>query len=189
MPRNANGCYARIYDLKHPVLVPFWAAGFSFSKSHFRDTVPFDPNTKWLFHGEEFHQGTRLWTHGYDFYSPQYDILFHKYAARASRGKMPFSKEIQAARDISEKRVNYLWNLLDIRTPDISKEQREEIIKDIELYPLGNKRTMKQFWNFVGCDPILQNITIFETEMWSKNGLQRVPWNAPFAKDDPLLGQ
>merc|ERR1712087_898980 len=95
MPRNANGCYAKVHDLSRPILVPFWAAGFAFSKSHFREAVPFDPHTKWLFHGEEFHHATRLWTHGYDFYSPQYDILFHRYAANAKRGRMPYSKEVK----------------------------------------------------------------------------------------------
>ena len=96
MPRNANGCYIRINSeyQNRGIIVPFWAAGFSFSKSHYRSAAPWDPYTKWLFHGEEFYFGTRAWTHGYDFYSPPYDIVFHRYADKAKRGRMPYSKEV-----------------------------------------------------------------------------------------------
>eukprot|EP01084_Bolivina_argentea_P102684 183937_1 len=187
MPRNANGCYAKIYNLNHPVLVPYWAGGFAFSKGHFRINIPFDPHTKWLFHGEEFLRATKLWTFGYDFYSPQYDILFHRYADRGHRGKMPYTKEVGDARDLAEKRINYLWGILDIRTPDI--KDKTNFIMDIDKYSLGDKRTLQQYWQFVGCDPIKQNITIFEIEKWSNGGLTRIPWNSPYDKDDPLAGQ
>eukprot|EP01083_Nonionella_stella_P086197 239291_1 len=188
MPRNANGCYAKIHDLSHPIVVPFWAAGFSFSKSHFRDVVPFDPHTQWLFHGEEFLRGTKLWTFGYDFYSPQYDIVFHRYADRGKRGKMPYTQDIGDLRDRSEKRVNYLWGLLDLRTPQVLKDEKqmELITQDIDKYGLGDKRNMDQFWEFVACDPINQNITVFKQSLWSKGGLRRVPWNPPYAEKDPV---
>ena len=76
MPRNANGCYLSVkkrLDLES-VLVPFWAAGFSFAKAHLRENVKWDPHTQYIFNGEEFHFATRAWTHGYDFYSPPFDI-------------------------------------------------------------------------------------------------------------------
>ena len=144
--------------------------------------MPFDPHTKWLFHGEEFHHATRLWTHGYDFYSPPYDVLFHRYASKSNRGRMPYSKEVGVLRDRSEKRVNALWGLMDLRTPNVSAAERAEILAEIERYGLGDKRTMEQFWEFVGCDPILLNITVFARELYENGGLDRVAWNA----DDPL---
>ena len=190
MPRNANGCYIKISSAaaqKTGILVPFWAAGFSFSKSHYRSAAPWDPYTKWLFHGEEFYFGTRAWTHGYDFYSPPYDIVFHRYADKAKRGRMPYSKEVQQLRDASEKRVNYVWGLLETRTPNQGQMDKAQLL-EIDTYgKLGDKRTLKQFWKFAGLDEIKQNITVFDHGLWAKGGLTRVPWNEPYTDQDPVL--
>ncbi|ETO18357.1 hypothetical protein RFI_18917 [Reticulomyxa filosa] len=89
LPRNANGCYTHVIpklrDAHRSVLVPFWAAGFSFSKAHLREQVPWDPYCKFVFHGEEFLFVSKAWTHGYDMYSPPYDIVFHRYYEDASK--------------------------------------------------------------------------------------------------------
>ena len=103
---------------------------------------------------------------------------------------MPHSSEVARLRDESEKRVNYLWGLLELRTPGILKQDKSnEFLKDIELYGLGDKRTMEQFWQFVACDPYKQNITVFDTAIYSGGGLKRVPWNEPYNKLDPLRNQ
>ena len=89
-----------------PHLQPFWAAGYSFSKSHAVRRVPYDPHTAFLFHGEEFSRGARLWTSGYDlralrssaflhrpirstsrydFYSPSENLVFHHYNRKVRR--------------------------------------------------------------------------------------------------------
>eukprot|EP00662_Eupelagonemidae_sp_cell21_P058275 gene58275-biopygen64036 len=49
--------------------------------------VPFDPHLPFLFHGEEILLTVRLWTAGYDFFSPGENVLFHHYY-RSGRPRM-----------------------------------------------------------------------------------------------------
>ena len=183
MPRNANGCFAQT---KKAVLVPFFAGGFSFCKSHFWETVPWDPYMLYIFNGEEFGIATRGWTHGYDFYSPPFDIVGHWYDKGPKRRSphVGSNHESYKLRDRSEKRVNYLWNVLQLRTPELnpSKMSNQELqpfveLKEIEKYGLGNKRTLQQYWEFAGINIINKTFTVFDTQLWAQGGLTYVPWN------------
>ena len=187
MPRNDGMCYLQIKNMSKPILVPFFAAGFSFIKSHFRINVPFDPHTKYLFHGEEFQFATRLWTNGYDLYSPQFDIIFHRYSSEnAKRGVKTFTNKMFKIRDSSEKRVNYIWGLLDIRTPNDTNKAN---LIEIQKYSLGNKRRIDQYWKFAGIDPKKLKNTRFNISVYANDELIRVPWNPPYDGFDPVLTQ
>ena len=70
-----------------PQLQPFWAAGFSFSRGHFKVRVPYDAYQPMVFQGEEIAIGIRGFTFGYDFYAPRESVVFHEYAERSSRRK------------------------------------------------------------------------------------------------------
>ncbi len=53
--------------------------------------------------------------------------------------------------------------MLELRTPnDIDKAD----IEDIQLYPLGNKRLLNDYWKFCGIDPIEKTYTVFKEEVW-----------------------
>lgn len=54
--------YAAIKDM--PQLQPFWAAGFSFSRGHFKVQVPYDAYQPMVFQGEEIAIGIRGFTYG-----------------------------------------------------------------------------------------------------------------------------
>ena len=56
-----------------------WGAGLSFSKCHAELKVPYDPMTPQIFDGEEFSRAIRLWTYGYDIYSPHRVYIVHDY--------------------------------------------------------------------------------------------------------------
>lgn len=58
---------------------PFIAAGFFFGPGKFLENVPYDPNLSYLFQGEEFLLGMRLWCKGYRFYNPTENLIFHYY--------------------------------------------------------------------------------------------------------------
>jgi [Skp1-protein]-hydroxyproline N-acetylglucosaminyltransferase len=77
--------YAIITDM--PQLQPFWAAGFSFSRGHFKVLVPYDGYQPMVFQGEEIAIGIRGFTYGYDFYAPKQSVVFHEYAEKSSRRK------------------------------------------------------------------------------------------------------
>lgn len=68
-----------------PQLQPFWAAGFSFSRGHFKVRVPYDAYQPMVFQGEEIGIGIRGFTHGYDFYAPRDSVVFHEYAVKSAR--------------------------------------------------------------------------------------------------------
>eukprot|EP01042_Synura_sphagnicola_P007995 gene7995-10236_t len=70
-----------------PQLQPFWAAGFSFSRGHFKVRVPYDAYQPMVFQGEEISIGIRGFTYGYDFYAPRDSVVFHEYAERNPRRK------------------------------------------------------------------------------------------------------
>mmetsp|Transcript_13887 Transcript_13887/g.26153 ORF Transcript_13887/g.26153 Transcript_13887/m.26153 type:complete len:701 (+) Transcript_13887:43-2145(+) len=62
-----------------PLLIPFWAAGFSFGRGHFVVQVPYDQYLPMIFQGEEISIGIRGFTYGYDFYAPEKSVLYHYY--------------------------------------------------------------------------------------------------------------
>jgi len=174
MPRNANGCH--IDNVTKPILTPFFCGGFSFARSHLRDNVQWDPYLKYVFWGEEFGFGSRAWTHGYDFYSPDKDIVGHYYGLGKDdepKRKSPYnsdSAEKQRTKIAGEKRIQYLWNVL----PEEQESQAE--LAEISKYGMGDKRTLQQFWDFAGMDVQKQSYTVFKKDLWRSGGLQYVPW-------------
>eukprot|EP00913_Durusdinium_trenchii_P032774 g30680.t1 len=48
----------------------FWSAHFSFSSAKVLKEVPYDPSLLMLFFGEEILMTVRLYTHGWDLFSP-----------------------------------------------------------------------------------------------------------------------
>ena len=55
----------------------FWAAGFSFSLGELIRAVPYDPHCPFLFLGEEMGLAMRYYTHGWDFFAPGVNIVYH----------------------------------------------------------------------------------------------------------------
>ena len=62
-----------------PLFAPFVAAGFFFCRSEFLKDVPFDPFLPWIFMGEEILLSARLFTSGWDIFSPTHDVIGHQY--------------------------------------------------------------------------------------------------------------
>lgn len=65
--------------LTKPLLGRAWAAGWSFAKCHMERNVPNDPGLSGFFDGEEYSRFLRMWTHGYDVYTPHRPVVFHDY--------------------------------------------------------------------------------------------------------------
>lgn len=65
-----------------PRFAPFVAAGYFVAHSRFLTDVPFDPFLPWIFMGEEISLSARLWTSGYDIFSPPEDVTSHIYVRR-----------------------------------------------------------------------------------------------------------
>lgn len=68
--------------LEYPAFAPFTAAGYFVAHAGFLHEVPFDPFLPWIFMGEEIIMSTRLWTSGYDIFSPSRSVVGHMYVRR-----------------------------------------------------------------------------------------------------------
>jgi len=67
---------------EYPAFAPFTAAGYFCAHADFLSEVPFDPFLPWIFMGEEIIMSTRLWTAGYDIFSPTEPVVGHIYVRR-----------------------------------------------------------------------------------------------------------
>ena len=118
-----------------PAPVPFVAGGFLFGPGSMVREVPFDPDLPMLFQGEEVLHAARLWTHGYDMYTPTDNYVFHYYV-RESQPKF--------------------WN-------DMGYYEKQEVTHDKvrkllrgELgeyaYGMGSARSLEDYNRFAGLD-------------------------------------
>jgi len=129
-----------------PTLIPFMAAGFFFCHGDFLDDIPFDPNLPYLFNGEEILFAVRMWTHGYDFYSPTKNLAYHYYD-RKNEPKfwddLPnYNNEVQHA-------IIKVLYLLGKRK---RKDVQPSLLVDIDKYGLGSYRSLQEYYNFSKLD-------------------------------------
>lgn len=113
-----------------PSAIPFASGGFFFGPGSVVTTVPFDPTLDHLFQGEEVLYSARLWTHGFNMYSPTQTIMFHKYT-RNDEPKF-WDEENDRERARSVKRV---LKLFDGALPGYA-------------YGFGKKRSLDAYWKF-----------------------------------------
>lgn len=192
IPRHQAGQYA---PPGKSYLVPFWSACVSFSKAHAFRTVMFDCCAPYTFDGEEFSYGIRLWTHGYDFYSPKDTILMHQYyhpgvVQRTGRKRNLYhenkwNEHYKVMRESNE-RFRQMLGL---------PKMQEANMKDIEKYGMGNVRTRQQYIEFSGvkldegtqdfiCDKIIKGEGL---KLVPLNFEPTLPYTGTTVDPDPLL--
>ncbi|MEO0493050.1 MAG: GlcNAc-transferase family protein [Actinomycetota bacterium] len=66
-----------MHDRSRPVPSPTLAAGQIFTRGRFCRDVPYDP--KLYFAGEEISLAARAFTHGYDLFAPNENLIWHRY--------------------------------------------------------------------------------------------------------------
>jgi hypothetical protein len=122
---------------------PFCAAGFLFGPSDIIGEVPYDPHL--YFQGEEITLAARLWTHGWDIYSPNGVILYHDYTKRPARPRHWHDHAAWTkANQQSCARVRHLLGMENAADPDA--------LAEIERYGLGAARSLAEYQAFSGVD-------------------------------------
>jgi hypothetical protein len=115
-----------------------------FSEYTILQDVPFDPSLPYLFVGEEILHSIRIYTNGYNIYTPTENIVYHEYT-RAGKDKIwtdnPYYSDIPAF----EKAKMYikLNENKDFNLPD-------ELKNNMDKYGLGKARTLEDYYNFAG---------------------------------------
>lgn len=126
---------------KKPKKNYFIAAGFVFAPSRFIKEVPFDPYLPYLFVGEEILLSARAFTHGWDVFSPNKDILYHFYT-RKDEPKF-WEKNYKQPTD-AELKVKIILGQAD--TSEIKNIHNPMIRESIKKYTIGTKRSLKEFY-------------------------------------------
>ena len=70
---------------RRPLPQGWAAAGFLFARGELLSEVPFDPYLDYVFDGEEITYSIRMWTHGWDIFSPNENILYHYYGRKSAK--------------------------------------------------------------------------------------------------------
>jgi hypothetical protein len=135
-----------------PYNTPYAAAGFMFCESTFLNELPFDPNLKNIFVGEEILHSIRFYTHGWDIFTPTEDIVFHEYT-RETKPKV-----------WSDNNFNDSHAFLKIKQllmlDDTNETPPDYIMENIDKYGLGTVRSLQDYYDFAGID--LKNKKIYK---------------------------
>ena len=119
----------------------FLAAGFLFGPGQIIADAPYDPHI--YFQGEEITLAIRLWTRGWDFFSPNKVVIYHDYTNRPDRVR--HWKDDRDWAKINDRSLNRVRHLLGMSISD-----DPETLKEIEIYGLGAERDLAAYEAFSG---------------------------------------
>lgn len=135
-----------------PVPVAFSGAGLVVMYGRALFDTPFDPNLSFLFFGEELLFSARLWTAGYNFYAPVQTFLVHAYGREGKPRFWNDLKNFEACRKKAVMRAKYLLGVA--RLDEVDPAYR----KDLDVYGMGKKRTLKQYEEYAGFDLVTKKV-------------------------------
>lgn len=131
-----------------PEKTAFWAAGLSFSLADSEREVPYDQHMPYVFMGEEPSRALRLYTHGWDFYIPSDNTIFHYYKREGAprlEGMRHFSApELAIKRDMGANRV---WHLFGM---PVKGRIETAGLAPGEAFALGDERSRQQYLDRAG---------------------------------------
>lgn len=147
---------------------PYASAGFLFGYGIFLHEVPFDPYLPYLFQGEEILLATRLFTNGWDLYNLSQPVCTHNYERKDKPHFWDDQKE--EWKHIQKETHNKYYYLLQ----QYSKDKVDPIyLTFIENYGMGSKRTLKDWFDFAGIDPISKKV---QSRCKMKYNIQNKKW-------------
>lgn len=122
---------------------PFIGAGMIFAPSGIIQEVPYDPHIYFI--GEEITLAVRLWTHGWDIYTPTRVAVYHEYSERLNKRRHWHDHKLWT--ELSERAARRIRHLLG--TEPTSDAQA---LNDIERFGLGSRRSLAEYEVFAGVD-------------------------------------
>ncbi|GMF24567.1 unnamed protein product [Phytophthora lilii] len=148
--RGSNGLVrtvgaSMITGSKFPQLEALWGAGLSFNKCHAERRVPVDSHTLWMFDGEEFLRASRLWTSGYDMYSPSElgSVIYHNYSKVPARFEH-ITVDPQVKKRESEMAINRFNHLVGKPVKGLVDTY------ELDKYGFGSVRSFESYLKFSG---------------------------------------
>lgn len=143
-----------VEKLRTPLLAHTWSPGFSFSKCHLEEAAPSDGFLPYVSSDiEAFARYVRMWTRGYDVYTPTQNIVLRK--PNDPESNVHRTEWIDNWR--GRKTTMLLKSLKRIRSylgipGRVDNEATPQKLDNLGLYGLGKRRTLSQLNEFVGID-------------------------------------
>tara|TARA_E500000178_G_scaffold356118_1_gene431794 strand:+ start:2360 stop:3613 length:1254 start_codon:yes stop_codon:yes gene_type:complete len=140
----------KVYD--KPFSANGWSGCFSFSKGDICHDAPIDPYTPDVFFGEEMDMALRLFTRGWNFYSPHYPIAYTNFD-RSYRDTFWQKKGAGYDKNItlsSRLRIHYRLGTLPYLLKSKIENDYPELIINHNLFTLGNERNLKDYEKLIG---------------------------------------
>jgi [Skp1-protein]-hydroxyproline N-acetylglucosaminyltransferase len=154
-----------------PKYAPFVAAGFFFGPAELLYEVPFDPFLPWIFMGEEISVSARLWTSGYDIFSPTTNVLNHYYVRRHYpkfwESVNRFFHKPSIHNDIVELVINRVKYMLGYPESSLELVHPPSVLYRQQDWSMGKKRSLAKYMEMVGLD--MQSKTTTKN-MWCHKG-------------------
>lgn len=143
-------------DPNKKYLSPFpsngWSGCFSFSSGDICHDAPIDCYTPDVFFGEEMDICLRLFTRGWNFYSPNYPIAYTNFN-RGYRDTFWQKKGFGYNKNItlcSRLRIHYRLGTLPIQIKNLIEEKYPQLLIEIDKFMLGNIRNLKDYEKLIG---------------------------------------
>nr|ACI16047.1 hypothetical protein [Bodo saltans] len=151
-----------VHKTTKPRPQPYAAAGFLFADARVIFEVPFDPHLNYVFDGEEILYSVRMWTHGWDIFSPNENIMYHYYyRKKAKKFWSLLPHDWVTHRDRAIRRIQFLLNATKDKTTERvvpADTQEEYVIVDLDKYGLGKSRTLAEYYEFAGLDHVNKKV-------------------------------
>lgn len=126
-----------------PTPTSFIAAGFLFGPGQIIADAPYDPHI--YFQGEEITLAARLWTHGWDLFTPNKHVIYHDYSNRPNRVRhWKDDRDWGKLNQRAMKRVRHILDMEPSTDPDV--------LEEIDTYGLGTTRTLQDYEEFSNLD-------------------------------------
>ncbi len=128
---------------------PFYIANFMFCRSGLLKEIPFDPYI--TFWGDEITFSARLWTHGYDVFQPNQNVIWHYWRRDELLGIQPYRRADTKESKQSMARIKHLLGF--------TQSNDTMALAELEKYGLGSERNLSDLWAFAGLDWKKRTIT------------------------------
>ena len=188
-----NHADGKATGLKRPLLSYAPSSQFAFAKCHYETNVPHDPFAAQLLETERFPQYARMWTRGYDVYTPSENIVYsesdtlhplHHSAGHGANGERKWPPN-DSERQHSHVRMKVLLGIhhgIDASSLGSGTRIAGKISTaraNLGIYGMGQRRSIEQLLEFTGIAlPINEASEKHGNEGHSCANLEWVPYDA-----------
>lgn len=159
-------------QLGPPRYAPFVAAGFLFAPATVLRDVPFDPLLPWIFMGEEISMSARLWTSGYDIFSPSTNVLNHYYVRRHYpkfwETVNRYFQNNNIHNDIVELIIQRVKVMLRYPESRADSVRPATLLYRMENWAMGDQRPFSAYMDMVGLDTAAKTV---KKNIWCHEGV------------------